>query len=94
MLLQSFKFAYGLAIVLLLAVNFALLPGPVAADGAATEQAFILPMNVKWSTAHYDTTTPAANFLGCWGPPKDCMMLVVASWDVTLAPDGFHPGLN
>ncbi len=89
MLKQVIKFVYGLALALLLAVNFALLPSPAAGANGEVSQAIFIPVNLKWGTAHYDTTA-AANLIGCWGPPKDCLMLVGAHWGITLAPDGFH----
>ncbi len=93
MIRQVLKSFYGLAMALLLAVNFALLPGPALCEDGEIAQAIFIPVNIKWGTAHYDSTT-AANFIGCWGEPKDCLMLVGANWGVSLTPDGFHANGN
>lgn len=93
MVKSIFRFVFGVMLSLLLSLNFAQISLPNSNQFDDVLQATFIPTNLKWGTAHYDSTA-AANFIGCWGQPKDCLMLVGASFSVTFSPNGIDVALE
>jgi hypothetical protein len=83
----------GKALVLTLVLSGLLVADGLVLGGGQvrdeTQQAELLPWwflkNIKVATAHYDAN---GNLTGCYGPPRDCLIIVASTAKIGLATGG------